>query len=119
MTARDDLLLAIREYETILLRSAGLSSTSGPDRREAVRLRRLISEKIAAIGIAGRSAFQDRPDKNAFHDGFSRMRSAVAYHQASWPIVAVDSASADYQLSIVRVRAANQAFIEWVRRTIV
>jgi hypothetical protein len=117
MTARDDLLLAIREYEAVLQRSAGLSSTSEPDRREAVRLRRLISERIAAISLAGRKVFQNRPDKNAFDDGFSRMRSAVANHQASWPIVAVDSASADYQLSVVRVREANRTFIEWVRRS--
>lgn len=118
MTSRDDLLLAICDYESALRRSADLSSTSEPDRREAVRLRRLIFERIAAIGFAGRSAFEHQFDTASFQDRFSRMRSALAYHQASRPIVAIDCESDDYQLSAIRVREANRTFIAWVRRTL-
>jgi hypothetical protein len=58
MTKRDDLLLALRDYEAVLRRSARLSSTIELDRREAVQLRREISIRM------GRSALREEARSN-------------------------------------------------------
>lgn len=109
------LLSAVDAYEEILRQSARLRNGETDRRREAVQLRRLISQRIAEISSVGDAVFAATDTHAAFRDEFARMRSAVAYHQASWPIVGVEPMNPHYQESVQAVREANRHFIAWVR----
>lgn len=115
MATREELLQAVQEYEAILRRSAELDANIPDHRKEAIKIRRQISEQLAAISSAARDAFPDRPSDTAFKNEFSKMRSAMAFHQASWPIVSVDYDDAAYRDSEARLRNSCQEFIAWVR----
>lgn len=112
------LLVAVDAYEEILRQSAGLRNGETDRRREAVQLRRLISERIVEIRLLGDAAFSTADAHTAFRNEFARMRAAVAYHQASWPIVGVEPMNPHYQESVRRVREANRHFIAWVRAVV-
>ena len=119
MSAKIDLSRAIDDYEKALSRSAGLGDRSMDNRRQAIQLRRDMSDRIAAIALHGREAFARSERANEFHKEFSMMRSAMAYHQASWPVVLVDNDDTGYQASVRSVREANQRFIAWVRHALI
>lgn len=113
-----DLLAAVRIYEELLSVSSELRKGPADRRREAVQVRRLISERIAEIGRLGSDFFADGDARASFRSRFGRMRSTVSYHQASWPIVSIVPGDARYQASLRNMRETNREFIEWVRRTV-
>jgi hypothetical protein len=69
---------------------------------------------LADIHASG-SAIADPVFNNAFRSQFSKMRSAMALHHASWPVVAIDLDDPAYQASIQTQREACRIFFAWVR----
>ena len=115
---QQQLLLAVDAYEEILRQSAGLRNGETDRRREAVQLRRLISERIVEISSLGDAVFSTADAHTAFRNEFARMRTAVAYHQASWPIVGVQPMDPHYRESVRALREGNRHFIAWVRAAV-
>lgn len=115
MPERDELMKAVDSYETILRQSAGLRDGQTDRRREAVQLRRVISQRIAEINAHGDAFFEGSSVYSVFRSEIAKMRSAVAYHQASWPIVSIRPDDLSYQASVAAVREANRSFIAWIR----
>lgn len=118
MIARENLLRAVQEYEAILARSAQLDANLPDHRKEAIKIRRQISDVLAAISFAAKDVFQDPVSDTHFRNEFSKMRSAIAFHQASWPVVSVDYADPEYTVSESGVRASCSEFIQWVRNAL-
>jgi hypothetical protein len=89
--------------------------------RELIALRRKLAEQIAVVGQLGDAIFVQRGDDTllrTYRSGFSRMRSAVALHQANWPAVMLGERPDEYRASAVTARDASREFIEWARRTL-
>jgi hypothetical protein len=118
MTMRDDLLRAVGEYEALLLRSRELDPDISEHLHEAIQLRRLLTDQISAIASLGGAVFSGNDLQGNFRNELSKMRSAVAYHQASWPIVAVDHDDTEYFASETKTREACQNFIVWMRKAL-
>lgn len=115
-----ELLRAVEQVETLLNQSWDLA---GDDfqrhRKEAIALRRLISDQTATIGKLGDAAFESPDKQNDFRRQFSATRSAMAFHHASWPIVSIDLESPEYLVSAKAMRKAYDDFIAWVKRAAV
>lgn len=62
MTARNDLLRAVQEYEALMTHSAGLTAEVPDHRKEAIQVRRRIAEKFGAIAAAEPSHFFGLPE---------------------------------------------------------
>ncbi|WP_287459374.1 hypothetical protein [Sphingomonas sp.] len=118
MTARDDLIRAVHEYEALLTHSAGLNAEVPDHRKEAIQVRRRISEMLAAIASTGNVFFAGGAQGVTFNGHFSKMRSTMAYHQASWPVVSVNYEDADYRASETKARKSCQEFIAWVNNVL-
>ncbi|MDB5708143.1 MAG: hypothetical protein JWL96_213 [Sphingomonas bacterium] len=87
-------------------------------RHDLIQLRRDLAAQIANIGKVADPYFASLPDPGlylAFRERFSRMRSAAAIHQASWPAVTLGDDPGQYQKSANSVREANHMFINWMR----
>lgn len=116
MTARAELSSAVSELEALFRRSAELATEDrDANRREAVALRRAIAERNGAILALGEQAFEDSERRTAFRSEFSRMRSALALHRASWPIVSIVLTDPAYVTSVQTSREAHRRFVDWVR----
>lgn len=118
MTARDDLIRVVHEYEALLAHSAGLNAEVPDHRKEAIQVRRWISEKLAAIASTGNVFFAGGPQGVIFNGHFSKMRSTMSYHQASWPVVSVNYKDANYRASEAKARKSSQEFIAWVNNVL-
>jgi hypothetical protein len=113
------LLAAVDTLETMLAKSVQLGAAELDDhRRDAIQLRRLLSAQNAEIGKLGEEVFSDPADLTEFRSEFSKMRSATAFHQASWPVVSIDLQHPDYLASLKSSRDANKQFIGWIRRVL-
>lgn len=112
------LLDAIDRYEADLRTSASLRAGSEDRRREAVQLRRAMANRIAEIGMLGQGCFADFDLHAAFKLEFKSMRTTMADHQASWPIVCIAPEDAAYKASVTGVREANRRLIAWVRNAV-
>jgi len=87
-------------------------------RHDLIRLRRDLAAQIALIGKVADPYFASLPAAGlylAFRERFSRMRSAAAIHQASWPAVTLGDDPGQYRQSAHSVREANLDFIRWMR----
>lgn len=116
VTEREALIKAVDDLETALQDSQDLADANFKEnRKEGINLRRLIAEKVAAVGALGGHAFKETAQADAFRREFSSMRSALAYHQASWPIVSIDHEDQSYLDSVRSLRERNIKFIDWVR----
>lgn len=114
MDIGDELRVAVGDLETTLRLSRRLDRGFNDHRMEAIQQRREISAKLARLSSAAQ-AISDGSDRSTFLNQFSKMRSALALHQATWPIVAVDQSDPAYRTSIQTARAAYFKFFEWVR----
>jgi hypothetical protein len=110
-----EVLQAVDDLELVLGQSAQLTDNLDDHRKHGLELRRQILAKVAMIGSLGEQAFDAGGRELAFRGEFSKMRSAMAYHQASWPIVSIKPDDPDYLLSVRALREANRHFIGWVR----
>jgi hypothetical protein len=82
-----------------------------------IQLRRKLAAQIGEVGKVADTIFAnvDVSMKQAYRDHFSRMRSAAALHQASWPAVRLGEDINQYHLSAKGVRQANKEFVAWTR----
>lgn len=115
MSHRDELLAAVAVLESTLRQSAQMGGeTFKEHRKEVLQLRREISVKVADLYALG-LAIEEGDRRNAFLREFSMMRSAMALHHASWPVVSVELENPDYCISVQSMREANKRFIDWIR----
>jgi hypothetical protein len=106
------------QLEATLRQSANLPGRGdNADRKVAVTLRRRIAEQIATVSEAGELVFNALERRSEFRTRISRMKTAMALHQASYPIVSIDRRDPDYRASVAvaALRAANGSFFDWVR----
>ena len=114
MTARSMLLDAVNALEAAFAEAATLEGDGFEEhRKEVVRLRRQIAAQNATIATLCDAAFEQPERRQAFHSEFSKMRSAMAFHQASWPAVAIDFQNPGYLSSLQSMRDAHRTFIAW------
>ena len=86
---------------------------AGDWRQRTVRYRRLLQSDIAKLAIAIRALDDSeatRADGRLFRAELSALRSCVAEHQATWPVVTIDPDDDEYNRSVVGLRAANDRF---------
>lgn len=116
MMDRVHLLEALNDLEATISKSFELGNEEfKSNRKQAIQLRRTISEKVASISRIGDIVFEGSPLHSAFRSEFAMMRSTMAMHQASWPVVAIDLHSADYLKSAAKLRESNARFMTWLR----
>lgn len=116
MSVKDKLLAEVDALQATLRQSADLAQSDfGSVRTEAVKLRRKIAEHRRALHELGERVFAHPSVQQGFRSHYSRVCSALAEHQANWPIVAIDLASPDYIRSLEKSRLAHREFFDWVR----
>lgn len=119
MTERARLLQAVNELEATFRQSWQRANDESRDnRKEGIQLRRVISEKMAEISSLGHLAFGESELHGKFRSEFSKMRSRLAFHHASWPIVTIEFDNPDYLKSSAELREASNEFIAWVKATL-
>lgn len=108
------LSVAFEELRQNSLAMRTLRATCPDDwRKSYVNLRRKAQLAVQGIAVAGEACFQSglcRHLEKDFRNALNTMRSTIAYHQANWPVVALDPDNADYRKSFGEVDAAVQAF---------
>lgn len=116
MTERARLLQAVNELEATFRQSFGLGDHDFKDnRKEAIQLRRVISDQMATISAIANLAFDGSAMHTTFRSEFAIMRSTMAFHHASWPVVAIDLENPDYLLSAAKLRETNDGFTVWLK----
>ena len=84
-----------------------------------IDLRRRLQVQITEVSDAIKACAAISADPEAqrsLSQALSRMRSAVALHQARWPAVQINRGDPGYLQSVAGVRAANEAFLAEARR---
>ncbi len=94
-----------------------LAALSGGDENQAnwrhqhIDYRRDLQAQIGTISSLAATIDGLAPDdRSALGDALSRMRTALALHQADWPAVSIRPNDLLYRQSVQRVRIANEAF---------
>jgi len=112
------LLKELTALEAVQAELAGIATRTDDARKhDMIQLRRKLAAQISEVGKVGDTIFAnvDVAIKQAYRDHFSRMRSAAALHQASWPAVRLGEDINQYHLSAKGVRQANKEFVAWTR----
>lgn len=105
---------AVAVLEAALKESADLGGDRFlQNRKRVIDLRRQIMACISNVSVAGQQAFADTAHSASFRAGYARMRTAMALHHASWPVIAIDMDNPNYQASIQAMRLEYRAFIRW------
>jgi hypothetical protein len=113
---RDALIASINRFEGTLRQSAGRSDSDFEEhRKDAIELRRQIAAHRTEITGLIEEAIDSLELRNAFRSKFLALCSALALHQASWPIVTIDLKNREYQASREATREKYRAFFEWAR----
>ncbi|WP_174285934.1 hypothetical protein [Sphingomonas bacterium] len=81
----------------------------GDWRQEVVRMRRRVSDEMSRISVLVASCNEPSPSLIAFRNALSKLRSAVAHLQASWPAVSLDPDNLSYRDSVKHVRIELEA----------
>lgn len=114
---------AVDALECVQADLAGIASRDDDRRRhDLVELRRIFAARIAEVGRLAEPVFvslEDRDLVQEYRHRFSRMRSAAAMHQASWPAVSLSERPEEYRASARAVDEANREFIAWIRQALV
>lgn len=119
MEIKDQLLHALAEFEAAIQESYSLADSDfDAKRRRGVELRRLISEKREEVGRLGERWVAGTSNVGAFREEFAKMRSAMAEHHATWPLVRIDLSDPQFRESSQASREATYRFMEWIRRTL-
>lgn len=80
-------------------------------RQQHINYRREIQHQFGVISALAKDVTTiDAEERAAFGAALSRMRTALALHQADWPVVAIKLDDPRYNQSSKRVRTANQEF---------
>ena len=111
-----EVLAAVRDLETTLRRSRQLIDVDFHEhRKEAIQQRREVSARLAQLSAAA-GTIEDPGVQHAFRNEFSKLRSAMALYQASWPVVSIDHDNPEYCASLEAMRSAYGRFFDWIRR---
>lgn len=114
MNANMELLKAVEAFEAELARSSELLKS---DRKEMIRIRRVISTHIARIAELIPEISSEGAINANLRGEFSKVRHAIALHQANWPVVSIDFENPEYLTSRHEMRDANRRFIRLVKAT--
>jgi hypothetical protein len=115
------LLKELGALEAVQAELAGIATRTDDARKnDLIQLRRKLALQIGEVGKVADPIFAnaDVAVKQAYRDHFSRMRSAAALHQASWPAVRLGEDIDAYHVSARGVRQANKEFVAWTRGAI-
>ena len=119
MGAAETLAEALDALESTLLEIERVANRKDGDRaRELIAQRRALSDgmtRVQQAATAAGSPFAQEPVLAEFQREFSKMRSAVALHQATWSVVLIDEAPAAYIASSRNASAATRSFLGWAR----
>jgi len=116
LSSKRNLLDAVEALEASFSRSASLGGENfDAKRKEVVQVRREISDQLGIVSSMGNVAFDGTPLQDLFRSEFSKMRSALALHQASWPVVAIELENPDYLSSVTALRESTVRFMAWVK----
>ncbi|MGL5838849.1 MAG: hypothetical protein ACRCY3_10155 [Sphingorhabdus sp.] len=119
MVCRQDILKVLEQVEKVQLDA----KNNGMNRPEDWQMQTItIRRKVAAL-MSDISQLVDKADGQIFdsatqrkaRDHLSKLRSAIALHQASWPVVMIDSGGEDYRTSAMRVDGEIKDFLKWMR----
>src|SRR5688572_10161361 len=95
---------------------AEMSKRTDPDwKQEFIEMRRQLQLQLTTVVHAADRCekIKRNPDATAqLREGWTKMRSALALHQANWPAVKIDRSDPGYIESVSRTRATNWAFVE-------
>lgn len=94
--------LGLRLADILSFHEDGWKKRSIAQRRET---QELFSNWRSALEAA------DKDKSGQARDAFSKMRSAIALHQAEWPVVAIDLDDPEYQRSVKNIQTLNSACI--------
>ena len=96
--------------------------TDADRKRDLIEQRRALSARMTEVqqrGIAPGSPFAaDQALLVEFQRNFSKMRNAVALHQATWSVVLIDDSPEGYLESSQSASTALREFIAWSRETL-
>ena len=115
LNANAELLKAVGDFEAELARSSKLPRGS---RKEMIGVRRSISVHLTRIANLLPEVSHDPVICSRLRSEFSKVRHAMALHQATWPIVAIEFGNADYLSSLSSMRDANRSFISLIRTSL-
>jgi hypothetical protein len=116
LSSKRNLLDAVEALEASFRRSASLGGENfDAKRKEAVQMRREIADQLAVVSSMGNLAFDGTALQDPFRSEFAKMRSALALHQASWPVVAIQLENPDYLSSVTMLRESTARFMAWVK----
>ena len=116
MVMLNDIEMALRAVQSTqaAIRSLSLEQTEGW-RTEIVRQRRALSEcfsRLFQLADEWTPPHEVAAAFGEFRRMLPRVRSAIAFHQASWPAVCLDTSSSDYLRSLEQVRARSSELEE-------
>src|SRR5262245_1694899 len=113
---------ALTELERILTTMAEMSKRTDPDwKREFIEMRRQLQLQLTTVVNAADRCEKIKRNPQAaaqLREGWTKMRSALALHQANWPAVKIDKTDAGYIESVSKTRTVNWAFVELARQII-
>ena len=114
--ALDALEQTLHDIERVAVR------TDTDRRRDLIEQRRALSARMTEVqqrGVGPGSPFAaDEALQIEFQRYFSKVRNAVALHQATWSVVLIDDAPAGYLESSRAASAALREFIAWSREAL-
>lgn len=119
MTSWRRLEAAVLSFENIQREFAQNSDQRGLDwRRGMVELRRALQDRLIAIRGA-LQAYEDScgrsPDTEKLASALSALRTAIALHQANWPVVAIDTDDSGYRAEVKMLRGSTSEFRKTAR----
>lgn len=116
MDDQETLIASIDAFEAMLTKSAARNDANFEEhRRAAIEQRRQIATFRAEISRLFEQSTVSPELRGEFRARFSALCTALALHQASWPIVSIDLDNPDYQASRDSTRAKYREFFAWAR----
>ncbi len=123
MTTQAQLIAEMDAIEAVARRLAAVAERTDPHRkRDLAVARREMAMRIMTIMTMGEDyppIRQNAPLYAELRQRLSRLRAAIADHQARWSAVSIDSDDAAFVASSDRVQRAGRDFMIWVRQTVV
>jgi len=114
--SREALIASVNAFELTLTGSLGRKDSDFDEHRKAaIEQRRQIATHRAEISALSEQSIDSPELRSAFRSRFSALCSALALHQASWPVVSIDLENPDYQASRESTRAKYREFFAWAK----
>lgn len=111
-----ELIEQLREVQRAMGRAANAARGDSTRKRELVAARRRYGDHLLIVAKAIDADPRLRADPELareFRERFSAMRSKLAFHQAKWSAVLIDTSDEDFEISAAGVRESNDAFAAW------